>query len=112
MVPPLTAWVVGCGGRGGLRHGIAISGQTMASFSSPNETFPLLNPSALSLAVVFVDNSYKEEAIKKSRMCRPASPHPFHRERLPARAEVLTTPVWTQGLAVGICITAGLFNPH
>ena len=57
------------GGESALRHGIAISGQTMASFSSPNETFPLPNSSALSLAVVFVDNSYNEEAIKKNPEC-------------------------------------------
>lgn len=85
----------------------------MASFSSPNETFPLPNSSALSLAVVFVDNSYNEEAIKKSRMCCPAaSPYPFHRQRLPARAEALMAPPWTRGPRVGTCITAALFNPH
>lgn len=111
-VSRLMPWVVGCWGRGALRHGIAISGQTMASFSSPNETFPLPNSSALSLAVVFVDNSYKEEAIKKSRVCCPASPYAFQRECLPAPSEVLMTPRWTQGPGVGICITAGLFNPH
>lgn len=86
----------------------------MASFSSPNETFPLPNSSALSLVVVFVDNSYNEEAIKKKRprtRC-PASPYPFQRECLPAPPEVLMTPRWTQGPGVGICITAGLFNPH
>ena len=59
------------GGKRALRHGIAISGQTMASFSSPNETFPLPNSSALSLAVVFVDNSYNEEAIKKIQNVLP-----------------------------------------
>lgn len=70
----------------------------MASFSSPNETFPLPNSSALSLAVVFVDNSYNEEAIKKSRMgCPAASPYPFQKERLPARAEALVAPPWTRG---------------
>lgn len=46
----------------------------MASFSSPNETFPLPNSSALSLVVVFVDNSYNEEAIKKKDPERAARP--------------------------------------
>ena len=73
FLPP-SAYALGCGVFGGesaLRHGIAISGQTMASFSSPNETFPLPNSSALSLAVVFVDNSYNEEAIKKIQNVLP-----------------------------------------
>lgn len=103
----------GCWGRGGLRHGVAISGQTMASFSSPNETFPLPNSSALSLAVVFVDNSYNEEAIKKSRMgCPAASPYPFQKERLPARAEAFMAAPWTRGPGAGTCSTAALLNPH
>lgn len=57
----------------------------MASFSSPNETVPLPNSSALSLAVVFVDNSYNEEAMQKNPECAARPPHPFHRQRLPAR---------------------------
>lgn len=80
-----------------VQTGIAISGQTMASFSSPNETFPLPNSSALSLAVVFVDNSYNEEAIKKiSRICCWAlfTPPP---EFLPAQAKVLMTPCGLRG---------------
>lgn len=65
-----------------VQTGIAISGQTMASFSSPNETFPLPNSSALSLAVVFVDNSYNEEAIKKIQNLLLGSIHPS--TRIPA----------------------------
>lgn len=43
----------------------------MASFASPNETVPLPNSSALSLAVVFVDNGYNEEAMKKAQNVLP-----------------------------------------
>lgn len=100
---PLAAGDGGVGEEAASDMAFAISGQTMASFSSPNETFPLPNSSALSLAVVFVDNSYNEEAIKKSRLCCPAaaSPYPFHKGRLPAQAEALMDPLPTRGAQSG-----------